>query len=143
VRKAAVSAALAAALVPTVLVGSAGAGEGVRAPELCDDPINRPDKVVLACADFSLYVNTIHWKAWKSKRAKGTGFLQVNDCDPNCVKGEFTAYPVKIELRKPRTTVCAGGDFNMFRKTLLEFTGREPRDANRYEKNKLFCDIGV
>ena len=142
-RKAAVSAVLATALVPAVLVGSAGAGQGVRAPEDCTDPVNRPNRIVLACADFSLFVNTIHWDVWKSDKAKGTGRLQVNDCDPDCASGTFTAYPVKIRLDKPRTTVCSGGDFNMFRHAHLKFPRAEPPPPNRYRQNKLFCDEAV
>jgi hypothetical protein len=143
VRKAAVSAVLAMALVPALLVGSAGAGQGVRAPEDCTDPVNRPDRIVLACADFSLFLNTIHWDVWKSNKAKGEGFLQINDCDPSCARGTFHSFPVNIRLDKPKTTICTGGEFNMFRKAFLKFPGAEPERANRYQENKLFCDIAA
>jgi hypothetical protein len=139
-RKALIAALAVALLVPAIFASSAGAGAGVKAPKDCFKPQNRPNRIVLACADFSLFVNTIHWDKWRSNRAKGTGFLQVNDCNPNCAQGTFSAYPVKIELRRPKQTNCGGDEVNMFRRAHLRYTGAKPENAGAYKRSKLFCD---
>jgi hypothetical protein len=139
-RKALIAALAVALLVPAIFASSAGAGAGVKAPKDCSDPQNRPSRIVLACADFSLFVNTIHWDVWKANKAKGTGFLQVNDCNPNCASGTFHSYPVNIKLERPRETNCSGDEVSMFRRAHLKYTGAKPPNANAYKKSKLFCD---
>ncbi len=45
----------------------------------------------------------IHWTKWTTGLALGTGFNQLNNCEPDCAGGTFSGYPVKIELWRPRT----------------------------------------
>jgi hypothetical protein len=139
-RKAVIAALAVALLVPAIFASSAGAGAGVKAPKDCLKPQNRPHRIVLACADFSLFVNTIHWDVWKSNKAKGNGVLQVNDCNPNCASGTFNTYPVKIKLEKPKETNCGGDRVNMFHRAELKYTGAKPPNANAYKNTKLFCN---
>ena len=45
----------------------------------------------------------IHWTKWTPRVALGSGFNQLNNCNPDCAGGKFRGYPVKIELWLPRT----------------------------------------
>lgn len=45
----------------------------------------------------------IHWTKWTTHAALGTGFNQLNNCNPSCAGGTFSGYRVKIELWRPRT----------------------------------------
>jgi hypothetical protein len=44
----------------------------------------------------------IRWANWTPHLAVGTGFNQLNNCDPSCARGTFRGYPVKIELWRPQ-----------------------------------------
>ncbi|HWX43894.1 MAG TPA: hypothetical protein VNY52_01060 [Solirubrobacteraceae bacterium] len=45
----------------------------------------------------------IDWTKWTSATALGTGFNQLDNCNPDCARGMFHGYAVKIELWRPRT----------------------------------------
>jgi hypothetical protein len=45
----------------------------------------------------------IQWTKWTTGVALGTGFNQLNNCDPSCAGGTYRGYPVKIELWRART----------------------------------------
>jgi hypothetical protein len=45
----------------------------------------------------------IHWTKWTPRVALGSGFNQLNNCNPDCAGGKFRGYRVKIELWLPRT----------------------------------------
>lgn len=45
----------------------------------------------------------IDWTNWTSSTAEGSGFNQLNDCEPSCAGGKYRGYAVKIELWRPRT----------------------------------------
>lgn len=47
--------------------------------------------------------SSIHWTKWTAKVALGTGFDQVDYCQPSCATGGFHGYRVRIELWRPRT----------------------------------------
>lgn len=46
--------------------------------------------------------SSILWTTWNSTRALGSGFNQLDDCEPSCAGGKFHRYPVKIEMWRPR-----------------------------------------
>jgi hypothetical protein len=58
---------------------------------------------LLAGANVRNRQSGIDWTKWTSDLAFGTGFNQLNNCEPDCAGGTFSGYPVKIELWRPRT----------------------------------------
>ena len=44
----------------------------------------------------------IDWTKWTTQIARGTGFNQLNNCNPSCAGGRFRGYRVRIELWRPR-----------------------------------------
>jgi hypothetical protein len=127
-----------AVLVPALIAGSAGAGAGVKAPQDCADPENRPNRLLIACKNEAIFVNSIHWDVWKSNKAKGEGVLQVGDCAPSCAGGSFDQYPVKIVLSDPRDGKCNGERVNAFRKVEFKYLEDRPPYADIILK-QLLC----
>ncbi len=138
----------AALLLPAAFTSSAGAGAGVKGVKDCFKPQNRPHRVVLGCADFSTFINSIHWNKWKPEKGKGEGVLQVSDCTPKCETGTFTQYPVLIKLYKPKVKQCGGQQVNVFRRYQLTYLGEVPTYpgipdyADDLAEGKLFCIPG-
>src|SRR3954447_19404816 len=132
----AVAGATAAALAVPV---PAGAGAGVKAVENCTRVENRPNQIVLSCAEAALYVDSLHWDVWKSDRAKGEGVLHQNECVPSCSTGTFRNFPVIVRLSKPRETSCGNKQVKIFRHVHLSFPGDRPDNHKVIEDSKLTC----
>jgi len=64
-------------------------------------PQFKPKTFLLACADANSYVSHITWTSWTSNGARGLGTLRENECNPNCVSGQFTSSPTTIVLSQP------------------------------------------
>jgi hypothetical protein len=47
--------------------------------------------------------SSINWTQWTAEEALGTGFNQLDSCQPSCARGTYHAYPVRIELWRPGT----------------------------------------
>jgi hypothetical protein len=62
------------------------------------EPRERPNEVILACADLDSLVKHVSWSSWTTRGARGVGTLVENDCTPSCVAGRFYSYRVTIEL---------------------------------------------
>ncbi len=45
----------------------------------------------------------IDWTQWTADTALGSGYNQLDNCEPSCAGGTFTGYAVKIEMWRPRT----------------------------------------
>lgn len=67
----------------------------------CEFPVQRPEEIMLTCADGGMIVTDIKWKTWSSKQALGTGIYSQNMCDPNCAEGSRVDVPVTIKLSEP------------------------------------------
>jgi hypothetical protein len=65
----------------------------------------------------------IQWTDWTSRRADGTGFNQLNDCDPFCAHGHFHRFRVRIELWRP--TRIAGT--LVFSRMTIFYLGARPK----------------
>jgi hypothetical protein len=50
----------------------------------------------------------IHWTKWTTGVALGTGFNQLNNCNPSCAGGKFRGYRVKIDVAAPNAPRHAG-----------------------------------
>lgn len=61
-------------------------------------PLVMPGDVLLACGDGNDRIGGLTWSSWGRNSAVGTGYEEVNDCDPTCVDGTFHTYPVTVAL---------------------------------------------
>ncbi len=64
----------------------------------CEIPVQKPDTIMLTCADGGWIVHTITWSKWGIDGAKGTGIFREKLCDPSCAVGDFAQEKVKVEL---------------------------------------------
>jgi hypothetical protein len=46
--------------------------------------------------------SSIRWTKWTTNGALGSGFNQLNNCNPSCAGGTFRGWRVRIELWRPR-----------------------------------------
>ena len=67
----------------------------------CEFPVQRPEEIMLTCADGGMIVTGITWQTWSSKQALGTGTYSQNMCDPSCAEGNRVNTPVTIKLSGP------------------------------------------
>jgi hypothetical protein len=122
--------ALAGALASFSMAGLAGATKAPKAPKLCNQPRVEPTKIVIACADFGLYVNQINWRYWGPTKAKGSGVL---------VDSFGGSYLVNTTLQKVRARNCDGYHGKVFKTLKLNFPAALPPYAASVQKNRLFC----
>ena len=64
----------------------------------CEFPIQRPEQIMLTCADGGMIVTDIKWQSWGANGATGTGTYSQNMCDPSCAEGKRVEVPVKLRL---------------------------------------------
>jgi hypothetical protein len=71
----------------------------------------------------------IHWSKWTADVALGSGFNQLDNCEPSCAGGKFHGYPVKIELWRAQTLA---GTLVFTRMTIFYKRGRPPGQPHHY-----------
>ena len=64
----------------------------------CSGEMRSEPAQVDVSADGSGFVAGLTWSGWGTPTARGTGTLNVNDCNPNCAQGTFTGYPATVTL---------------------------------------------
>ncbi len=64
----------------------------------CEIPVQRPEEIMLTCADGGMIVTDITWTTWTSKQALGTGIYSQNMCEPSCAEGSRVEVPITIKL---------------------------------------------
>ena len=64
----------------------------------CEFPVQRPEQIMLTCADGGMIVTNIKWQTWDTKGATGTGIYSQNMCDPSCAEGKRVDVPVIVNL---------------------------------------------
>ena len=64
----------------------------------CEFPVQRPEQIMLSCADGGMIVTDIKWQTWNTKEAIGTGTYSQNMCEPNCAEGKRVEVPVRLRL---------------------------------------------
>ena len=64
----------------------------------CEFPVQRPEQIMLTCADGGMIVTNIKWQTWDTKGATGTGIYSQNICDPSCAEGKRVDVPVIVNL---------------------------------------------
>lgn len=63
----------------------------------------KPEEVVLTCADGGISVQDIKWDIWRASGASGSGVHTVNQCDPDCLTGKWIEVPVEVKLTRLMT----------------------------------------
>lgn len=61
----------------------------------------KPSRVLVACGDGNARVVGLRWSVWTSTHAVGSGTWQQNDCQPDCARGRFHDFPVRLDLDHP------------------------------------------
>ena len=64
----------------------------------CEFPVQRPEQIMLTCADGGMIVTDIKWQSWNTKEATGSGIYSQNMCEPNCAEGMRVEIPVRLRL---------------------------------------------
>ena len=64
----------------------------------CEFPVQRPEQIMLTCADGGMIVTDIKWQTWDPKGATGTGTYSQNMCEPSCAEGKRVDVPVIVNL---------------------------------------------
>ena len=60
----------------------------------CEIPVQRPEQIMLTCADGGMIVTDIKWQSWDATGATGTGTYSQNMCEPSCAEGKRVDVPV-------------------------------------------------
>jgi hypothetical protein len=64
----------------------------------CEFPVQRPEQIMLTCADGGMIVTDVKWQSWNSEEAVGSGTYSQNMCEPSCAEGQRVAVPVRLKL---------------------------------------------
>jgi len=64
----------------------------------CEFPVQRPEQIMLTCADGGMIVTDIKWQSWNTKEATGSGIYSQNICEPSCAEGKRMEVPVRLRL---------------------------------------------
>jgi hypothetical protein len=64
----------------------------------CELPVQKPEEIMLTCADGGMIVTDIEWQTWNRKEAIGSGTYSQNMCNPNCADGKRVDVPVIVNL---------------------------------------------
>ena len=64
----------------------------------CEFPVQRPEQIMLTCADGGMIVTDIKWQSWDATGATGTGTYSQNMCEPSCAEGKRVEVPVRLRL---------------------------------------------
>ena len=64
----------------------------------CEFPVQRPEQIMLTCAEGGMIVTDIKWQSWDATGATGTGTYSQNMCDPSCAEGKRVDVPVIVNL---------------------------------------------
>ena len=59
--------------------------------------------MTLTCADGGILVREIKWDTWRAYGASGSGIHSVNQCEPDCARGERVEVPVEVRLSRLMT----------------------------------------
>jgi hypothetical protein len=64
----------------------------------CELPVQKPEEIMLTCADGGMIVTDIKWQSWNSEEAIGSGIYSQNMCEPSCAEGQRVDVPVRLRL---------------------------------------------
>jgi hypothetical protein len=113
------------AVLPAVVVYIGPQGDG--------SPAVRPANIVYTGDDSGFFggpgrsgprtnASPLDWTQWGESSASGTGADWLDNCEPDCAGGKFTAYPVKLKLTRPATV----GGYYVFTRMRVTYLHRIP-----------------
>lgn len=94
-----------------------GGARDTRASECGRPGVQRPEAIVLTCADAGLRVERLRWSRWGGPVAVARGVQTAKDCDPDCASGGLRATPATVQLTNPRR--CPGSSEMYYRNATL------------------------
>jgi hypothetical protein len=103
----------------------------VRMPS-CTGPLYRPDEVVIACGDGNARIKRLQWTTWSVTSATGTGVWEQNDCRPDCARGRFHPYAVRLVVSNP----AGKASELLFGDVVATFPGEAP-PASAYASHRV------
>ena len=68
----------------------------------CGSRRTRPRSLVIACGDANFRLVHLRWRHWNRRRARATGAVLYNDCNPYCAAGHFHTQATPIVAFRPR-----------------------------------------
>jgi hypothetical protein len=66
----------------------------------CEFLVQRPEQIMLTCADGGMIVTDIKWQTWNTEEAIGSGTYSQNMCEPSCAEGKRVEVRVRLRLSK-------------------------------------------
>lgn len=108
------------------------------AARACTGHVRRPRKIVLACADASLYASAIKWRSYGGKVSSGKALLHLNECSPNCVSGHYRTFRSPIRLK--RIVRCSDGR-RYYTRAMFEGLLSGRRWSTEFIKPPLRCHL--
>ncbi|MGW1196649.1 hypothetical protein ACWD4B_12510 [Streptomyces sp. NPDC002536] len=60
-----------------------------------------PREYMLACGDGNNDLRGLRWADWTARTAHGAGKQVANDCTPDCARGRFHTFRVRVEVYRP------------------------------------------
>ena len=64
----------------------------------CELEDQKPELIIITCADGGRYVEEIQWSTWGKDSATGRGTLSENLCEPSCAEGQRDEVLVNLRL---------------------------------------------
>jgi len=88
----------------------------------------KPKRWYLGCPATRVLISKLRWRRWGSDRARATGVIALIDCDPDCARGRYHRY--RVRLTASRIRVCPaspeGPGKRQYTRVRVEY--RLPRD---------------
>jgi hypothetical protein len=69
------------------------------------------------------HLGHLRWPTYTNRQGTGRGLVWLNDCDPNCADGDFSAFPVTLHVFAPKNS--------HFTRLTLQFTYQGKRVTDR------------
>lgn len=96
-------------------------------------PVRRPSGMRIS-GDSTAYLRHATWSRWGRNSAQGHGRLALNDCSPDCARGHFHSYPVRVSLAYP--TGCS--NIWLFDWITIRYRKAVPPNGHRVETDAPF-----
>lgn len=82
-----------------------------------------PREYMLACGDGNNDLRGLRWADWTGRTAHGVGKQVANDCTPDCARGRFHTFRVRVEAYRP---VHRAGKAPYFSRLTVVYLGERP-----------------
>ena len=101
----------------------------------CELEDQKPELIMITCADGGIYVEKIKWNMWTKDGATGIGILSENLCDPSCAEGQRVEAPVSLRLSN---LTEQNGEFYL---RTLDISTSDGKDFPRGKTNSFQWDV--